>query len=385
MRHLRGRAMIKSFEGARGFAALMVALFHLQIAAWFPLVGYGYLFVDLFFVLSGYLITSIYLHRIVSPTQFVKFILRRFGRLFPLLIFSSILFVLAVDVVTFAKNEAVARGLFRFSSGVSAVPFLVPTAGELLATVTMTHGVGFFNRPILNWASWSISAEFYTYLLFAMLCLTLPKRLRLAAFTLLALAGYAVTSWATLAHHSCLTTQYCFDVTYDFGLARCISAFFLGGVTWYAGQRFAALDVRRRGWLQWGTCVALAAIFTLARQMPLLAFVCPPVFAVFVLSLAGDVGSVAHVLKRPVFQLLGERSYSIYMMHPVLLQFLMPLQRKFTGPAASACMLIAYTLLTVWVAGYTYRLIEVPCRDFFNRIAGRVPEPRLSRPALEGQ
>jgi peptidoglycan/LPS O-acetylase OafA/YrhL len=254
-----------------------------------------------------------------------------------------------VNTVTFVKNEAVASGLFKFSSGISAVQFLVPTAGELLATVTMTHGVGFFDRPILNWASWSISAEFYTYLLFAALCLSLPKRLRLAAFGLLALAGYVVTCWATLVHHSCLATSYCFDITYDFGLARCISAFFLGGVTWHAGQRVGTLSVRQREWLQWGACIALASIFTFARQMPLLTFACPAVFAVLVLSLAADVGTVAQMFQRPVFQLLGERSYSIYMMHPILLQFLAPVQRKFAGPAASAIMMIVYTLLTIWV------------------------------------
>ena len=377
--------MIKSFEGARGFAALMVALFHLQIAAWFPAIGFGYLFVDLFFVLSGYLITSIYLNRIEYWPQFVTFILRRFGRLFPLLIFSTILFVLAMNTVTFVKNEAVARGLVKFSSGIEAVPFLVPTAGELIATLTMTHGVGIFDRPILNWASWSISTEFYTYLLFAALCLALPKRLRLAAFALLALAGYAITCWATLAHHSCLSTQHCFDVTYDFGLARCVSAFFLGGVTWYAGQRLVSVGPRGREWLQWGACAALATIFTFARQMPLLTFACPPVFALLVLSLASDTGTVARALKRPVFQLLGERSYSIYMMHPVLLQFLAPVQKKVTGPAASAILMVLYALVTIWIAGYTYRLVEVPCRDYFNRLASRVADARMRRTAPSEQ
>lgn len=373
--------MIRAFEGARGFAALMVALFHLQVALWFPAIRSGYLFVDLFFVLSGYLISSIYLHRLEERENVATFVVRRFGRLFPLLIFSTIVFVLFVNGVAFVKNLAVARGMATFSSGIAAVPYLVPTVGEIAATLSMAHGLGVYDTPVLNWVSWSISVEFYTYLLFAATCLFLPRRVRIVAFGVLAVGGYLVTCWATIGRHDCFVAGRCFDVTYDFGIARCISAFFLGGLTWYAGRRLITVSERQREWLQWGALAALAVVFTFADQVPLLTFTCPPLFAVLVYSLATDKGPLARVLNRPVFQLLGERSYSIYMMHPIVLTLIAPVQKKLPGAAASGVLMCVYVLVTVWVAGYTYRLVEAPCRDYFNRVAGRLSIAGVRRAA----
>jgi peptidoglycan/LPS O-acetylase OafA/YrhL len=367
------QTMIKSFEGARGLAALLVALFHLRLATFVPFIAFGYLFVDLFFVLSGFLICSLYVERLERKDQFAPFVIRRFGRLFPLLIASTIAFVLVSNIVAFGKNEAVARGLAKFSSGIAAVPYMIPTLAELTSTLTMTHGMGLFDKLILNSVSWSISVEFYTYLLFAGLCLLVPRKHRLPLFVLLAVGGYLLTAWATLHRHNCLVEGHCFDVTYDFGFARCVSAFFLGAITWFMSRRFASLAEGRRTALQWLALGAIGVVFTFADRMPLLTLTCPAVFALLVFSLEKDSGPLARLLKRPVFQLLGERSYSVYMVHPIIIIVLAQVHKKLAGgPILSAVTLIIYAVGVVWVAGYSYRWIEAPCRDYFNRIADRL-------------
>jgi peptidoglycan/LPS O-acetylase OafA/YrhL len=243
----------------------------------------------------------------------------------------------------------------------------------------MTHGMGLFDKLILNSVSWSISVEFYTYLLFAGLCLFVPRKLRLPLFGILAVAGYGLTAWASLAKHNCLIEGHCFDITYDFGFARCVSAFFLGAVTWSVGRRFTSPSAQHRVALQWLALAALTAVFVFASQIPLLTFTCPPIFALLVFSLKEDTGPLARLLQRPVFQLLGERSYSVYMVHPILILVLGPAHKKLAGGAVlSAITLVIYVVAVVWVAGYSYRWIEAPCRDFFNRIAERM-NPRATK------
>ncbi len=378
--------MIRSFEGARGLAALLVALFHLHLALFVPFIAQGYLFVDLFFVLSGYLICSIYTERLTQPDQFAPFIVRRFGRLFPLLIASTIVYLLVVNGVAFVKNEAVARGLTKFSSGITAVPYTVPTLAELSATVTMTHALGLFDRLILNSVSWSISVEFYTYLLFAAMCLLAPARFRMAVFGMLAIAAYTVTVIASVVRHDCFAAGHCMDVTYDFGFARCVAAFFLGALTWHASRGLGDVDERTRSRLQWIALAALVLIFSLVERMPALTFACPLVFALLVFSLERDTGPLGTLLQRPVFQLLGERSYSIYMVHPILLMVLEPVRKKLHQlPGGDALLLVAYVCIAIWIAGYSYRWIEAPWRGYFNRIADRLTPRRAADAAPRSQ
>ena len=95
----REKDLIKSLEGLRGTAALMVALHHLKIGeSYIPLIKHGYLFVDLFFVLSGFVIVGAYGNRMQTWPQFFSFLVRRWGRLFPLLAFSTAAYVLAIKV-----------------------------------------------------------------------------------------------------------------------------------------------------------------------------------------------------------------------------------------------------------------------------------------------
>lgn len=72
--------MIKSFEGLR-----LVMFFHLKVgASYFGFFRNGYLAVDLFFVLSGFLIAQNYESRLTNGRQLGAFVIRRFGRLWPL-------------------------------------------------------------------------------------------------------------------------------------------------------------------------------------------------------------------------------------------------------------------------------------------------------------
>src|ERR1700731_3903652 len=111
----------------RGVAALLVALFHLNVySAIYPLdfVRNGYLFVDFFFVLSGFVITYSYADRLKTLEDLGSFAIRRFGRLWPLHAVVLLAFVAAES----AKGVMAARGAsfylppFTGTNALSTIP-----------------------------------------------------------------------------------------------------------------------------------------------------------------------------------------------------------------------------------------------------------------------
>lgn len=368
---------IASFEGGRGLAALLVALFHFgHDANAFSVVRNGYLFVDLFFVISGFVICSAYSTRMDTAVSLRSFMIRRFGRLFPLLVFSTVVYVLAKNLLIWAKQAAIARGYGGQFERSDFAGYLVPELGEIVSTLTLTHGMGIFDRLILNPVSWSISTEFYAYVLFAAVCFAFSGGTRLAVYVVLSLAGLAATIWAALHVHGCLQAGKCFDITYDFGFARCVGSFFLGALTYH----FSRLVRPNANALQLVGLIGLMALFYIAEAWPMLVFASPLLFALLVFSVSQDTGFAATVLKSKPFQVLGQRSYSVYMMHPILMIFVEPFARRTQGTVLIAVVVVAYVLTLLVVSGWTYKFIEDPLRKWFNRIAG---DRRKSRVVMQ--
>lgn len=385
---MRQHSMIHSFEGARGVAAMLVALYHFNLFLPFGLafpafISYGYLFVDLFFVLSGYVICSTYENRLDTSNDFVTFTIRRFGRLYPLLIVSTAAFILVPDAFIFIKQILVALGHQRMFQSPGALEYVLPTSAELIATLTLTHGLGMFDKAILNYASWSISTEFYTYLVFAGVCILLKGRARLAAFAVLSVAGLLVTGWASLFVHHCVKQRACLDITFDFGLARCMGSYFLGCLTFYATMAYASRRARLNGSKsQICALLVVASLFALVAQAPMVALLFPIAFALLIVSLSTDRGFIADLLKSKTAQMLGQRSYSIYLMHPALLQLFGHSLGHISGVGKGVAILVVYTVTLIVVSGVTYQFIERPFRDLFNRWAQKQAQGRANQRLL---
>lgn len=349
---------------------MLVALYHFNLFLPFGLafpafISYGYLFVDLFFVLSGYVICSTYENRLDTGNDFATFAIRRFGRLFPLLIFSTAAFVLIPDAFIFAKHVLIAFGHQGMFQRPDALAYYLPTGAELVATLTMTHGLGLFDKAILNYASWSISTEFYTYLVFAGACILLKGRARLAVFMVLSVVGFLITCWASLFVHDCVARFACLDITFDFGLARCIGSYFLGCLTFYAARHVRLHENSGQAC----ALLVVGSLFALVGQAPILALAFPLAFAFLIVSLSSDRGFAARLLKTRAAQMLGQRSYSLYLMHPALLQLFGHAIGHISGLGKGLAVLAIYAVTLIVVSGLTYRFIEQPFRDLFNRWA----------------
>ena len=260
-------------DGWRGVAALFVAVFHLDLySAIYSLdfIRNAYLFVDFFFVLSGFVITYSYADRLKTLDDLGAFAIRRLGRLWPLHAVILLAFVAAEG----AKAVMAARG---------ASFYLPPFTGtNSLDTIPMNlvfgQSFGFVQHLTWNPPSWSICAEFWTYLVFATFLVsssTWLARFRFAATSLIAiiLAG-CVSILVLFAQHG-------MDASYSLGFVRCLYGFLVGHLTYrlFRATPKAMFDVKL---LEWAMLVIIVAYVAQAGRTGY-SFFAPTVFALVVL------------------------------------------------------------------------------------------------------
>lgn len=305
--------------------------------------------VDFFFVLSGFVMMHSYGNRLGTMPEFQRFVRLRLGRLYPLHLATLFAFL----IIEFIKWNVVH---FRLAA-VASPPFGQNTPGSFLGNLLLIHSLGFWKQPTWNVPSWSISVEFYTYLVFALVCATTRV---MALAVPLALAGFAVS--ASYVGNLSSTTQ--------FGLARCWMGFFCGVVTWHLYHWM--LERPSLAWVQ-GFLYALAILFLTLKTPGVSDFLAIPLFMAVVLASALGANATLGCLVW-----LGAVSYSIYMVHPLLiwcfefvLQYVLRLPRETEYPTGfwrGDALMILYVGMLLAVSRWTFIHIE----DRFRRwIANR--------------
>lgn len=380
-----GAVRFEALDGWRGLCALWIVLYHFRAVShvydWLW-VRTGDIAVDFFFVLSGFVIAHAYGDRLDGPTSRMQFLIRRFGRLYPLHI--------ATLAVVFALE--LGRHLVGLSAG---APLGRPTFTEdtsplaLALNVLLVHAWGFLHNFSWNVPSWSISVEWALCLLTA--ALSVFRRPLLVA-GVLATAGFLVIAWM-----SALPT---FPFEGHSALARGVYGFFLGVIVYHLHRRFGAGAILTRGWLEW-LAPAILALTVLFKHEQV--FVLPPLlFAALVFIFASQSGPISRLLAWRPFTFVGEISYSIYLVHYVIVLVvfggavvlgsrlgfdaivergvhkasLINMPNPWVGDLAS----LAFLAVTVAVSWGTYSLIEKPGRDWFNRLAKQAFPARATPP-----
>nr|WP_311530514.1 acyltransferase [uncultured Ralstonia sp.] len=345
--------MIASFEGLRGIAALLVVVHHMFCAQPHRHFVNAYLAVDLFFVLSGFVICRACGAQLSSPAALRTFVIRRVGRLWP------------THIATTLLALAVIR---RF-----------PPASEMLVLATMSQGLNLFLGGIGNAVSWSAGDEMYVYLVFGAICFLMRSNARIAAFAILALSAYAFAVWleisrACLFHGGCLN-----GLVFKLGWMRCIAGFFLGTLVYEFRDRVVAL-INDPVFQATAFSTSLFLLIS-ADAIPGSALAAPLVFAALIGSLIDDRGPVARLLQKPAAQYLGKVSYPLYLGHGVLL----PLVTDIPANTGLMARLVTYALFLFWsfgIAHLLHKYVEVPFRDRFNRWSQATPGALGGLPAL---
>ncbi len=360
-----------ALDGWRGICAVLVALHHFSANGYLavmPLIRNAWLFVDFFFVLSGFVISHAYSQKLTGGREIGPFAWRRFARLWPLHVAVLGAFV-AMELVRFAMT----------GSGFTGER--APVA--ILANLALVQSLGIFNGLTWNTPSWSISTEFYTYLVFAAACAASAKQsLRVVLSIALAVTGLAVLVFFS---------RYGMRETFGWGFFRCLFGFFAGSLTY---------EFWRRGGLGGGSGAEIAAV---AIVLAFLVFVpghrafeyfAVPVFALLVCVFAEERGVVSRALRSRAVNALGRWSYSIYMVHMLVLALVFSALDLFgTGwtaklpdgveevvlgsRIAADTLMLAYLAGVVALAAFTWRFIERPGQ----RILGGLGYDRL-HPAI---
>lgn len=291
-----------ALTGLRGIAAWLVVLYHTRLAlteimapAVIAVFAKGYLAVDLFFMLSGFVIWYNYAERLASGDGSATrtFLWRRFTRVWPLH---------AVMLATYIAFVAVLQVTGRSTVGYPL--------RELPMHLLLVHNWGFTDQLAWNHPAWSISAEFAAYLLFPLIVLARPQRLKLGGLLLLALGLLlALHAKFALAGHTVVGAE-----IPRMGLWRCLMGFSLGVVLCLLW-----LQLRYRKYAAPFAVIACAAILTvgLGLRLPETLFAPAALFA-GLLALALGKGLVVRLLSsRPLLH-LGKISYSTYLGHYLL-------------------------------------------------------------------
>jgi peptidoglycan/LPS O-acetylase OafA/YrhL len=343
---------IRALTSIRGIAAWWIVLFHFReyVPALsnpsFDLIGHGYLAVDLFFELSGFVIALNYgrLFRNFSTAEWFRFLGRRLARIYPLHLLMLFIFLLNPLVIGYLAS----RPLFeRYDPG------------YFVLSVFLVQNWGFTHLLAWNVPAWSISTEWMAYLLFPAICWITIRFARsrghallLAALLMVALAaGFA-------AFHELLG-----GAVPRTGLFRCVMEFWLGVClyyTWSGGgprkeyESHIAL-----------TLAVLCGILYATLDLPDFTIV-PLGFFCLIYALADQRTVFSKMVSNRALEFVGLISYSTYMVHYFVRDWIKIILIQDGVPVAVQAL--AYIAITAGVSVLLYRYVEVPGRSFLRGV-----------------
>ncbi|MFK7965788.1 MAG: acyltransferase family protein [Burkholderiaceae bacterium] len=368
------QSIIRAHEGLRGLAAIGVVLFHATTIdamapglETLPFISNAWICVDLFFVLSGFVMFLRYGDGLHTAGSAKGFALRRFGRLYPLHLVTLMFFLLVWIAMQVTKWIL----WVHFEINVGHQPMFDPdqfNGPDLLLNLLLLHGVGLRWTDALNYPSWTVSLELWTYLIFLIVCLLVTRPLyRAGVFGLLGAASFVWFAFEAMAHDDFVEMFLA-----ERSFMRILMSFSVGvlGALWFQHRQQQSTQ---KSWYVSGVgqAMALAAValyLMFLEQAGNWLLVGPFLFGWLVLSIASDTGWLARLLRGRGCAWLGERSYSVYLVHATVLMAASAIARLMPGPAQWA-LLGVYLLAVLVLAQVLYARVEVPWRTYFKQLA----------------
>lgn len=341
----RSREQIPGLTGIRGFAACWVVAFHfhrLGLMEGVPelfqaFARAGYLGVDLFAILSGFVISLNYADAFARPDRVVtrRYLVARFARIYPLHLAMLLVLALAIWFVPSLSEGGQSRAY---------------QADDFVWNLLLVHGWGLTRTLGWNLPSWTVSAEWLCYLAFPFIALALA-RVRRGALAAALVPVVIVLAWYALES----TGHPRFKAQLGFGLLR-IGGEFLAGACLFRAQQlgFGA----RWPWAALGS-VGLGVAIVLASLGGSLGAVLG--FAVVVAALARSDGFGRVFGWWPVHA-LGEISYSIYLVHWVELLIVGHLLAAAGIHLSGGPAMALHSALILGCSVLTYLGVEKPAR-----------------------
>ena len=343
-------------DGLRGLAALCIVLPHawefflvpIRHPGWqynlvFDMRLYGTVSVQIFFVLSGFVIAYSLRDADLTAASFGRFLLRRSIRLDPPYWVSIVLYCSA--------HVAIAGTGHRFAA--------LPSTRVLAAHLFYLQDILGYGEPIGH-IFWTLCIEIQMYVVFAA-SIGLLQKMRLPYRPVLTLAAVLCLGWP-LGFFPCPILRFFPASEY---------CFLAGSVAWWWTERsiprwmlftvvgcFFAASFTHNDFQLWGTCLAM-----------------------MLLVVAGSLGTLYTWLGSRPLQFLGAVSYSVYLVHEPVVALIGPVQRRlgFTSTGNAVLVLLLTYLISLTVAYAIHRWVEVPS----IRLSHKLKPPARSKPPVD--
>lgn len=351
---------ISSIDGLRAIAVTAVVLYHLGIS-WIP--G-GFLGVDLFFVISGYVITRLILDSInqSSALDLRAFYSARLRRIYPGFIFMVICTIIFIGVWA---PEAIKRFLTDLPYALSGSInwYLVARNQDYFETI---------GRPPLLQHTWSLAVELQFYLIWPIILLTVLKyfgkknvaRIALAIAIISGVTLFIVSLSLDQANAKQISHIYFGTDTHSLGL-------FLGSalaVSWIPQNLSAAITKRAQDVIDGIGVVGLLGLISVFlfidqsnANLYRIAFPLAGIFGCLVIiSLVHPASRFAPIISTAPFRWVGQRSYGIYIWHWVIFQVTRP---SVDLSGQTWALYLARVLLVLALADISLRWVEIPFRQ----------------------
>lgn len=322
-------------------------------------LNHGYLAVDLFFVLSGFVMALTYGHLFQNGFKSIDykiFMERRFARIYPLYIFATILAIFHEHIFLLKPYD----------------PETPPLAVRNVTTHVFLIQAWGFSKSYMG-TTWSISSEMLAYVLFPILIsLSLFKGRTIATLSFVASFITLLTlymNWFDFYPNKIGSLSFSHG-GYFSAILRCISEFTLGILAY---RLFSIDDIRKKiqnAYVQISVITVICGLLFLYYTDLIIAILLP----ILIISLSSDKGIVARVLSTKPFYALGVISYSLYLMHIIPFWFRGNIQEVLEGiniPYADSISLALQIPISICFATATYFLIEKPGRVTLQKFIGR--------------
>jgi len=303
---------INKLDGLRGVFSLMVVLYHYPsdfLPSWFYnnfLIRESYVFVDFFFVLSGFVISYNY-NSLDTFHSFLNFFKKRLIRLYPLHFYSNVLFLL---YIIFTKTLLIKYFPDLFESNNFSFKYYFQS---FIDSVFLTNSTPILGQTLgINGPSWSISSEIISYLVFGVGLIFLPKKIRGNIYFLIIIISSII----------CYVYGRFFGGEI-IGFLRGFVGFFLGYFVYkiYSLKKFSlncSLEILIP-FLLLLILFVLNKLNTTGNGLIFGMITIPLFFSSSILFLLKTNGLLTRLLETRVFQFLGKVSFSVYLNHSILL------------------------------------------------------------------
>lgn len=318
---------------------------------------------DYFFALSGFILMHVYGTSLFSRRDgLYNYFIHRIARIYPLHIF-----VLAVLILF----ETMRWGLSHWYPDINGSAFSGNTSPKyILTNLLLIQAWGIQSINSWNVPAWSVSAEFACYLIFPLLVYygIIARKATTVVLVLIAVAGLA---WIQFTRHT-------FNVTHDLGVPRAFFSFSLGCVLYrYRATLLQALAFIPPLLLQAAVIVAVITAYAV-NAMPILYI---PLWILLIASFTYEQTALARALSWKPLVHLGEMSYSLYMVHAIIL-WPLGLSVVRTSDLFQSFLTLPPVLILLVILGstyllsiFTYHYVEVRMRAYIRKRFDRKGKP----------